>query len=434
MILVGIGLFGGLVLWLRGLNPGSRNYNLTVTFDNTMGMQAGTSVRYRGVPVGRVIAIRPGSNLVEVLIEITQSDLRIPREVTVSANQSGFIGETTIDITPNVELTETQQAVSPIGADCESGAIICNGDRLTGTAGISYESLLKSAETLATTLADPALINSLKTTFDNAAAFTTKASSLADELTKLTLSVQTEVRPISDSVQQATNSAAGAAQSIQTTAQEFQLTATDVRTLIAANQANLGSTLANLNQGSDRLTDILETIATEVDTTTVLNDLEVLSANAAAASVNFRDASGNIRDASVDVRTITGSLNQPSNLLMIQQTLESARNVFQSAQKVLSDVDELTGDPSIRDNIRDLINGLSNLLSSTEILEQQAELAIALAPLASMPATVAVPLPAAPPSAVASSEYAALHQQLAALYQAMTTPTPAPPPNSEPQL
>ena len=58
LILIGVGLFGGLVLWLRGLNPGSRNYNMTVTFADTAGMQAGTAVRYRGVPVGRVVNIR----------------------------------------------------------------------------------------------------------------------------------------------------------------------------------------------------------------------------------------------------------------------------------------------------------------------------------------------------------------------------------------
>jgi len=59
LILIGVGLFGGLVLWLRGLNPGSRTYGVVVTFEDTLGMQVGTTVRYRGVPVGRVIDIRP---------------------------------------------------------------------------------------------------------------------------------------------------------------------------------------------------------------------------------------------------------------------------------------------------------------------------------------------------------------------------------------
>ena len=129
LILVGVGLFGGLVLWLRGLNPGSRNYDLTVIFEDTLGMQAGTSVQYRGVPVGRVVGINPSSNQVEVRLEITQSDLRIPREnLRVAANQSGFIGETTIDITPMTELSDAEQAISPFGADCEPAVIVCDGE------------------------------------------------------------------------------------------------------------------------------------------------------------------------------------------------------------------------------------------------------------------------------------------------------------------
>ncbi|HEY9888037.1 MAG TPA: hypothetical protein V6D02_06525, partial [Candidatus Obscuribacterales bacterium] len=48
LILIGVILFGGLVLWLRGLNPGSRHYRMLVTFQDTAGTQVGTSVRYRG--------------------------------------------------------------------------------------------------------------------------------------------------------------------------------------------------------------------------------------------------------------------------------------------------------------------------------------------------------------------------------------------------
>ena len=48
---------------------------------------------------------------------------------------------------------------------------------------------------------------------------------------------------------------------------------------------------------------------------------------------------------------------------------------FQNAQKITSDLDELTGDPALRENLRQLINGLSGLVSSTEQLQQQVEVA-----------------------------------------------------------
>ena len=56
----------------------------------------------------------------------------------------------------------------------------------------------------------------------------------------------------------------------------------------------------------------------------------------------------------------------------------------------MADVDEITGDPAIRDQLRQLINGLSGLVSSTRSLEQQTEVARVLTPL-SLSATTTVP-------------------------------------------
>jgi phospholipid/cholesterol/gamma-HCH transport system substrate-binding protein len=51
---------------------------------------------------------------------------------------------------------------------------------------------------------------------------------------------------------------------------------------------------------------------------------------------------------------------------------------FQNAQKITSDLDELTGDPAFRDNLRELVNGLSGLVSSTQQLQQQIQVAESL--------------------------------------------------------
>lgn len=401
LILVGVVLFGGLVLWLRGLSLGSRNYNIIVAFKNTAGMLVGTSVRYRGVTVGRVIDIQPGSNQVDVWVEITQANLRIPQGVRVEANQSGFIGETAIDITPNTQLSDTEQAMSPTADDCDSELIICDGDRLEGQVGVNYESLLRSAETLANTLTDPTLVNNIRTTLENAALFAEQGTILADELTELALTAKEEIGPLSSSVQQATDSTTAAAQQIQ-------LTATDARRLLEANQFNLTNTLDNLNRGSSTLASLVDTVAADLDDSSLLDNLEVLSANAAQASANLRNAS-------VDLSAITSAVNQPENLLLLQQTLESARDVFQSAQKILSDVDELTGDPAIRNGLRDLINGLTDLLSSTQVLEQQIEVAGALAPLSRVTTSPLEPNQAPAAVSATSAEYQKLRTQLESL-------------------
>jgi hypothetical protein len=93
--------------------------------------------------------------------------------------------------------------------------------------------------------------------------------------------------------------------------------------------------------------------------TTLLGNLETLSTNAATASANLRD--------------ISTALNSPTNVLVLQQTLDSARATFENAQKITADLDELTGDPAFRNNVKQLVNGLGNLVSSTEQLQQQVQ-------------------------------------------------------------
>ena len=57
--------------------------------------------------------------------------------------------------------------------------------------------------------------------------------------------------------------------------------------------------------------------------------------------------------------------------MSLQQTLDSARVTFDNAQKITSDLESLTGDPAFLNNVKDLVNGLGNLVSTTEQLEQQ---------------------------------------------------------------
>lgn len=397
------------MLWLRGLNPGGQTYQLIVEFENTAGMQVGTAVRYRGVAVGRVAAIQPSSNQVQIRVDITQPGLRIPRQVLVEANQSGFIGETTVDITPLGLLTEAEQALSPTAADCQTSvtAILCDGDTLAGEVGVSYEALLRSAEDIAAIFTDPEIIDSLKASLRNVEVVTDQVITLTDELTTLTSDAQGELKPLATSARRATDNAAEAAR-------EIQLTATDVRSLITANRASINGTLVNINRSSDRLLGILNTVETVVNDGELIANLEALSANAATAAANLSAASADVRD-------ITGSLNTRENLLLIQQTLESARDVFQGAQKVLSDVDELTGDPALRNNLRNLINGLSDLLSSSQLLEQQTQLALALSEVQQISQPLTVNVPATPPASPLAISYLRLQSQLEALAAANGT-------------
>ncbi|WP_035992378.1 MlaD family protein [Leptolyngbya sp. KIOST-1] len=360
LILIAVGLFAGLVLWLRGLNPGRRTYRATFVFANTLGMQEGTSVRYRGVPVGRVLGINPSTNAVDVAVEIIDSELRIPRDSTIFVNQSGLIGDTTIDITPQRPLTPPELALSPLGEDCPD-TIICHGDRLIGSVGASYESLIRSAEGLANAFADPEIINDLKLTLNNATTLTESASLLSAELIILSRQLQTDLGPLVASANRATENIGNAAAS-------FELTGTEVNRLVVTNRGTIVTTLDNINRSAVNLEAITTTLRPALQDSQFLVNLDRLSVDAALAAA--------------DLRSITGTFNSPTNLVMLQQTLDSARNVFQSAHKVIADVDELTGDPTLRRSLRDLINGLSGLVSLTHQLEQASQVAESLTPTA----------------------------------------------------
>lgn len=366
LILLGIGLFGGLVLWLRGFNPTNRPYRLVAEFDDATGVQMGTAVLYRGVPVGRVVTIAPLSNGVEVGLEIIQKDLRMPNDVRVETVESGLIGEMSIEITPLVQLAASAAEISPVGKDCNSEVILCTGDRLMGITGPSYEELLRSATEVADLLADPELIAQLKTTLENVSQITRGAGELTQSATALTQQAQAEIGPLSKSAQAAIDSATLTARQIEGTAQQFSLTATDIDGLIGENRGALVDTLGNLQAISLQLRTATDTLGPTLQSGELVGNLEVLIRNASAAAT--------------DLQAVTASLNTPANLVLLQQTLESARDALASAQKVMADVDEITGDPAIREQLRNLINGLGDLVSSTQSLEQESEVARTLAP------------------------------------------------------
>ncbi|MGB5973518.1 MAG: MlaD family protein [Nodosilinea sp.] len=360
LILIAVGLFGGLVVWLRGLNPGRRSYQATFVFADTLGMQAGTNVRYRGVPVGQVLSITPKTDAVSVLVEISDRELRIPQDSEILVNQSGLIGDTTIDITPQRSLNSSELAFTALDDDCPN-TIVCDGDRLAGGVGASYESLIRSAEELADVFADPELVQNLKVTLENTSSLTESATLLTSELTVLSQQLQADLGPLVASASRATDKVGNAAAA-------FEVTGTELNRLVVTNQGTLVTTLDSIGRSATNLEAITTTLRPAIQDGEFLANLDRLSADASLAATNLR--------------SITDAFSSPTNLIMLQQTLDSARSVFQSAHKVIADVDELTGDPEIRRNLRDLINGLSGLVSLTHQLEQSGRVAQSLAPTA----------------------------------------------------
>ncbi|MBF2048281.1 MAG: MlaD family protein [Leptolyngbya sp. IPPAS B-1204] len=361
LILLGLVVFGGLFLWLRGFSPGRRSYQATIRFPNAEGMQVGAPVRYRGVVTGKISAIRVSANYAEVDIRVQPATVIIPRNVTIEAKQSGLVGETFIDITPNAQLADASATGNPLSRDCNDQLIICDGSYLQGTNSVTLTELIGSVIRFTNLFSSPEFFGNVQTLTRNFAAAAEGVDTLAGEVTVLSKTVRSELGTLSNSAQRSADSVGQAAQQIGTTAGQFGLTAQELQGLIAENRTSLVSTLDSLNQTVGSVQSIVSTLAPTIEEGEFLANLETLSANAAEASANLRN--------------LSEAVGTPENLLLLQQTLDSARATFQNAQKITSDLDELTGDPNFRQNILRLVNGLSGLVSSTQELQQQTQVA-----------------------------------------------------------
>ena len=378
LILLGLAILGGSILWLRGVQLNQRTYKAIVSFSNVGGIQNGAAVRYRGVNIGSVVAIRPGANGVEVDLEISPADIIIPRNAVIEANQSGLISEVSIDITPQGQLPPQLVVAKPLDENCDRNLIICNGSKLQGKIGVSLDALIRSSTNFASIYGNEKLYTNLNTAVNNAAVAAAGVTQLTRELEGLSKSTRQQLGTFSTaatSVQQAANEISASssktiaqfgttADRLNTTTANVNRLVNNVDNLVTTNRSTLVTTLDNLNQASEQLQGTFSALSPTLNRFNqgqLIQNLETLSANAAEASVNLRNASN--------------ALNDPNNILLVQQTLDSARVTFANAQKITSDLDELTGDPEFRQNVRQIVDGLSGLVSSTQQLEQQVQVA-----------------------------------------------------------
>ncbi len=377
LIIFSVVLFGGVALWLKGIRFGEEGYEIVADFPDVNGIQVGDPVRYRGLRVGKVTGIQPSSNGVDVAMEISSSKLLIPRQAKVQASSSGLIGETFVDIIPQAELSAAALEMNPVGKNCDPSQVLCQNTRLVGEKGITLDDLLPLTYRFSKTYSDPQFVTQLEDTFTNASAAAAEVANLSRNVSSLVDSVEKELANISTVTKTVTDVASNTSTELIATAEKYQTTAEElnkltksVNQLVAENKTNLVATLDSISTTSDRLQGLvvkLDETVDSADTKKLVANLETLTANAAEASQNFKE--------------ITDSLNNPNSALSLQQTLDSARVTFANTQKITSDLEAITGDPIFLENVKNLVDGLSNLVSYTDLLEQQIYTGKAIQPL-----------------------------------------------------
>ncbi|MEB3340517.1 MlaD family protein [Okeania sp.] len=440
LALLGIGLFGALVFWLKGIELGKRSYIVIVEFESASSVDIGTLVRYRGIDVGQVVDIKPGPNGVDISLEIKPEDLIIPRDVYIQTNISSFIGTAHIDIIPRGKIPESKISATPLSPNCPE-IIICNNDRLQGDAGVEMQQLLRAGMRFIDVYSDPEFFDNLKIIAKNTADASAEASKVAKQLSKLSETLEKEMDSLSqdltedvdnitvvlegeiggltktmkgeiggltktikgeigglsnkveqdlDSLTQTVNqevsnissqvttvtdamkestkkvssAAISSANSAEKVANKFSITADNINGIVKTNRSNIINTLENLEKTTEKLvvlTESLSPITNELEKGEFINNLKILSANAVETSANLRDFSSD--------------LNNQKNILLLQETLDSARVTLENVQKVTSDLDDITGDKKFRESLKQIVNGLGDLLSSTKDLEEQTRVA-----------------------------------------------------------
>ena len=237
LILLGLAMFGGLVMWLRGVSVGKRSYKIVAEFANGGGMQAGAVVRYRGVDVGKITTIVPSANGVDVGIEIASTELLIPRDVIVEANQQGLIGAPYIDIRPQNPLPPGVAIAKPLDPQCNPNLIVCNNGRVQGQVGVSFDELVRSTVRVVNLYSDPTFYANINALAKNGAEAAANVSQLTRDLSGLSRSVQQNVASISvaansvtEAATQTSNQVGVAADQISKTANRFGVAADQLST------------------------------------------------------------------------------------------------------------------------------------------------------------------------------------------------------------
>jgi phospholipid/cholesterol/gamma-HCH transport system substrate-binding protein len=356
LFLVGLAVFGGLILWITNFRPGESNYQFSVMFPDGNGVAVGAPVRLRGVRIGQVIGVASSVDQVKVTV-LVEKNILIPTQSKITVSQSGLIGETFVDFVPSQGIQPAKVAFADFVEQCkkdpnaQSKEWICpNSDIAQGVSPVRLAQLLESLDKLAVRIDDKFLKN-LDTTIKDVGGAARKLGSVSADVRRVSTSfekVATGVNRNVDSLGAAGKSVEKAGRSVGGAADTLKITITD-------NRKNLETTLSNLSTASGDLKAVLAELRPTLANGEFGKDLTRLASNAAAAAEN--------------VRKITDGLSDPATIDSLRETLDAARVTFQNAQKITSDLDEITGDPNFRKNLRKLVDGLGQLVSTTDSIQ-----------------------------------------------------------------
>ncbi len=371
-ILVGLAAIGALTIFVRGAGVRGDRLRFTIFFANVSRLGVGAPVRFRGLEVGKVNRLVPVENGINVDVVVAPGDLAIPLDADFTVNQSGLIGESSVDIYMAGTYSEAPLP-QPLERTCDDTDrdTICPGDRVEGFIGSSIDFFLRDATRLAADVSRTDLFakiadaaESFEIAADELAVLSKDLSGLSKDISGITGAIESELQTLTAAVDRTSAQVGDATERIEALVASVNGIVDENRDEIVTIVTNVREASAQLSLVLADLTPAVETISDTIinaDTDRLVADLTAATANAAAATESLK--------------VFSESLNDSSNIALLQETLGSARATFANAEKITADLDELTGDPELRRNLRQLVEGLSDLVSSAEELERQINVA-----------------------------------------------------------
>jgi phospholipid/cholesterol/gamma-HCH transport system substrate-binding protein len=351
---IGVGTIG--ILWLRGREFGSNRFRFTVQFPLADGLVEGSPVRYRGVQVGKVQKLSPRPNNVDVLISIYDGSLVIPKDSTIQTFETGILGNTIVQIVPQTNLTETIES-TPLSPNCDQAKIICNGTTIAGVPGPSFTALLQESSALLRKVNDEKILENLSQTLKSTGKAAQSVEKLTGKATGIIETLQNPFQKLGETIE----SFGKTAESIGAAANQISATARSADSLILENKQKLAQTLDSISNTAQETQKLIASARPLLDDGKFINNLQALSENAAKTAENFRQ--------------ISETANDPNTIVTLREALDSARATFANTEKITADLNELTGDPKFRSDLKRLVNGLSGLVSTGQELVPKATVA-----------------------------------------------------------
>jgi phospholipid/cholesterol/gamma-HCH transport system substrate-binding protein len=212
-VVVGLVVIAGIMLivfgtmWLRGLRLGQEERTLRARFTEVGQLLTGSSVKYRGVPIGRVerIELEPGGDAVVVTMTVS-SDVRLPGDPVVILAPESMFGDWQAEVVSRRQFPYYDYAVS-LSPNVVPGYALPDMSRLTAVADQIGRNIA--------TISDRFEVAFTQETADNIREAIENIQEVSAQLTGLVSSQQVAIDEVARNLEQTSEAAGQAALTMQ---------------------------------------------------------------------------------------------------------------------------------------------------------------------------------------------------------------------------